>query len=327
MRGKSKISVCLLTYNRAEKLKKTLDSLLSQTYADFDLLICDDSSDDKTQEICLDYTQRDSRIVYHRNQHNIGMPGNLNKGLSLCDGEYLANLHDGDIYREDLLDQWKFALDTYPSAGFVFNAYQAKDGDGKDIVYKESYPSFIPGYVIGKRLLSRWNSCVFGTVMARRSVYERLGWFDQKFGNYSDVDMWLRIARVFDVAYIKEPLIKLMPIDTTRFYSFIHWKVSFWLMGIHVSNLLRYQSCIPEYVKELSVLYPRRRRKMLFYNLMICVKYKRWDKVLEAFAIWKDSDDPILRILGSTIGIHKYLPNWYDPSYWDMAKLKIRFDN
>jgi glycosyltransferase involved in cell wall biosynthesis len=312
----------LLTYNRADRLRSTLDSLLAQTVDDFELIISDDCSTDATEVVCREYVQRKRDIYYIRNLCNLGMPGNLNRALQAASGKYVMNLHDGDVYRSDLVEKCHSALEAHPTAGFVFNAYRTPDADGHPIVYRESYPPLIPGRQLGQRLLSHWNSCVFGTVMARREVYEQLGWFDSQFGNFSDVDMWLRIAREYDVAYVNEPLMDLMPRDPTRFYAFVHWRVLFWMMGIHTLNLHRYQSVLPDVVRHLRRKYPQRRRRYLLYNLLLCVKHRRWDRMREGLAIWRDSDDAALRSMGRLFGREADAPDWYEPkAYWGMAQL------
>ena len=213
MSATPRVSICLVTYNRSAQLCKTLDSLLAQAFGDFELIISDDCSPDNTQQICLEYEKRDPRIRYRRNKQNLGMPGNLNACILASSGEYIANLHDGDIYDPTLLEKWSTCLDAYPMAAFVFNAYRDLDVDGKTrMIYREPLPVCIPGHVILENIyFKRWrfDSPVFGTVMARRSVYEEAGFFDDRFGFYSDVDMWLRLAERHHVAYVNEPLISL----------------------------------------------------------------------------------------------------------------------
>jgi glycosyltransferase involved in cell wall biosynthesis len=208
-----RVSICLVTYNRSAELCKTLDSLLVQTFSDFELIICDDCSPDNTQQICLKYEKRDSRIRYRRNRRNLGMPGNLNSSILASSGEYIANLHDGDIYDPTLLEKWSRSLDAYPQAAFVFNAYRDLDTDGKErVIYREPLPKCVPGHVLLEDIFfKRWrfDSPVFGTVMARRSAYEEIGLFNKRFGFFSDVDMWMRLAERYSVAYINEPLISL----------------------------------------------------------------------------------------------------------------------
>jgi hypothetical protein len=249
------------------------------------------------------------------------MPGNLNVSLQGSKGRYLANVHDGDIYHLDLISRWKEALDHHPTAGFVFNPYRSRSRNGGEVIHRESFPPFIPGRELGAWLLSRWGSCVYGTVMARREVYEKLGWFDPRFGNFSDVDMWLRIVREYDSAYVDEPLIDLMPVDPARFYSFVHWQVLFWLLGIHTSNLHRYSEVLPALVHSLARRYPSRRRRLLFRSMLICFKHRRWDRVAEGLAIWRDADDPLLNAMGKWFGNGKFLPDWYDKRYWDQARM------
>lgn len=322
------VTVCLLTYNRAGRLPETIESLLAQTFGDFDLIISDDCSTDATESVCREYAQKHGRIYYQRNEDNLGMPGNLNATLQRAAGQYIMNLHDGDIYRQDMVEKCYLALKTNPSAGFVFNAYRSTGANEQEIIFREAYPPLIPGRELGARLLSRWDSCVFGTVMARRDVYEHLGWFNPEFGNFSDVDMWLRIAREFDVAYINEPLMTLMPRDPTRFYAFVHWRVLFWILGIHTLNLFRYRDVVPDLVQDLSNRYPLRRRKHLLYNMLICVKYRRWDRVQEGLAIWRDADDIWLRLLGRTLGRKRNAPGWYNAEhFWTMAQLKTSLHN
>ena len=263
----------------------------------------------------------DPRIKYIRNIDNLGMPGNLNSAIQAASGEYVAILHDGDIYERDCIAKWKEALDNYPSAGFVFNPYRSYTKQG-EIVRKEEYPPLISGLELGKRLLVRWDSCVWGTVMVRKQVFDHLGYFDPKFANVADVDMWLRIAREYDVAYIDIPLITLMPRDPTRFYTFVHWKFTFWILGIHVTNLRRYRQSLPTFIEEMANKYHARRRAYIFYNMLTCLKHRRWDRVKEALAIWRDADDPLFRGLGTLLGRDKDKPKWYNCSYWEMARLK-----
>ena len=213
-----KVSVVLTTYNRESVLASTVEGILGQTYEDFELIISDDCSSDSTQDICRKYQKCDRRIRYQRNERNLRMPGNLNAGIRVATGEYIANMHDGDIYDTTLLHKWVSALEACPNAGFVFNAYRALDADGKERkIYREPLPPCSPGSVVLEEVFfKRWrfDSPVWGTVMARRSAYQKVGLFDERFGFCSDVDMWMRIAEWFHVAYINEPLISLPSRET-----------------------------------------------------------------------------------------------------------------
>ena len=213
-----KVSVVLTTYNRDSILASTIEGILGQTYGDFELIISDDCSSDNTQDIARKYEDYDRRIRYRRNERNLRMPGNLNAGIRVATGECIANLHDGDIYHPTLLQKWVTALDACPKAGFVFNAYRALDADGKERkIYREPLPPCSPGFVLLEAIFfKRWrfDSPVWGTVMARRSAYQEVGLFDARFGFCSDVDMWMRMAERFHVAYVDEPLITIPSRET-----------------------------------------------------------------------------------------------------------------
>ena len=145
------------------------------------------------------------------------MPGNLNAGILATSGEYVANLHDGDEYDPTLIEKSSAALDAYPRAAFVFNGYRELDSKGNTKqVWREPSPRIQPGWALLENMYFRhwrFGSPVWGTVMARRSAYLEAGLFDPRFGFVADVDMWLRLAEKYDVAYIAEPLIGLASPD------------------------------------------------------------------------------------------------------------------
>jgi glycosyltransferase involved in cell wall biosynthesis len=209
--GKPSVSVVLVTYNRASLLDSTIASIVKQTMADFELIIADDASPDHTGDICRRWGLLDNRIRYDRRPNNVGMPQNLNLGVLASVGPYVAILHDDDVYSPTLLEEWKGCLDESPKAAFVFNAYQALDDrDQPHTLFREPLARCSPGSIILERLFfRRWrfSSPVFGTVMMRRSAFDHAGPFDERYGFWADVDMWMRLAEDFEVGYVGEPLI------------------------------------------------------------------------------------------------------------------------
>jgi glycosyltransferase involved in cell wall biosynthesis len=205
------ISVVLVCFDRGRFLRETIDSILTQTFTDFELIICDDCSTDDTPEICREYARRDKRIQYHRNPQNLGMPQNLNLGIERSGGKYIANLHDGDIYSADLIELWHRCAIEYPTVGFVFNEYADLDEMGEicrierlDLEYVNNGRSLIRSH-----FFTRWmfNCPVWGSCMVPAAVYKDIGLFDPKYRFYADIDLWLRIAERYDVGYIRKPLI------------------------------------------------------------------------------------------------------------------------
>ncbi len=190
------LSVVLTAYNRAHVLERTLDAILGQTYDAFELIVSDDCSTDETARIVEAYAARDKRVRYRRNRVNLNMPGNLNAAIREARGEFVANLHDGDLFDPTLLEKWLAALRGCENAAFVFNAYRVLGPDGSERrIDRVELPRCMPGSLLLERsYFRRWrfNSPVWGTVMARRRAYEAVGPFRDRFGMSSDVDMWMR---------------------------------------------------------------------------------------------------------------------------------------
>jgi glycosyltransferase involved in cell wall biosynthesis len=310
------VSICLTTYNRARVLPATVDSLLAQEFGDFELIINDDCSTDDTAEICRAYEARDSRVRYFRNASNLKMPGNLNAAISHATGEYVANVHDGDLYRPDLIAKWKAALDAQPRAAFVFNQYVSFDKHGQARIDRAPLEQRMDPHEIARQFFSVFTSCVWGTVMARRAAYLATGPFNPDYGFISDVDMWLRLSRDHEVAYVAEPLITITPREPDHPYAFVNWRIWTWTLSMYVAHLDFYRATLPAEVEAFRATYRRRRRERLLRDMLICLKHRRWDRVREGLAIWRDAGDPVLRTLGRTIGRREDAPAWYSTEQW-----------
>lgn len=310
------VSICLTTYNRGSVLPTSIDTLLAQSFGDFELIINDDCSTDDTEEICRAYEARDRRVKYGRNAANLKMPGNLNAAIARATGRYVANVHDGDVFRPDLIEKWKAALDALPTAAFVFNQYQSVDRDGSSHIHRAPIESNRDAREIARHFFRTFTSCVWGTVMARREAYAAVGPFNPEYGFISDVDMWLRLARDHDVAYVAEPLITLTPREPDHPYAFVHWRVWLWTFAMYAAHLEFYRQRLPAEVANFRASYARRRRERLLREMLICIKHRRWDRMREGLAIWRDAGDPLLRMLGRVFGRPGDAPAWYSAEQW-----------
>ena len=94
------VSIAMVTYNGEKYLREQLDSILRQTYTDFELIICDDSSSDGTWKILTEYAKKDSRIQIHQNKSNLGFKKNFEKAVSFCRGEYIAFCDQDDVWED-----------------------------------------------------------------------------------------------------------------------------------------------------------------------------------------------------------------------------------
>ena len=92
------ISIVLPVYNGERFLRESIDSVLAQTYTNWELLIVDDCSTDNTAAIVHEYVQKDSRVQYYKNEKNLRLPRNLNRGFSLARGDYLTWTSDDNVF-------------------------------------------------------------------------------------------------------------------------------------------------------------------------------------------------------------------------------------
>lgn len=109
-----KVSIGLPVYNGDEFLEKSIESILGQTFTDFELIISDNASTDKTASICQWYAANDSRIRYYRNTHNIGGANNGNRTFLLAEGKYFRWAAHDDLCAPQLLEKCVAVLDQKP---------------------------------------------------------------------------------------------------------------------------------------------------------------------------------------------------------------------
>jgi glycosyltransferase involved in cell wall biosynthesis len=183
-----KVSVIIPTYNRADFLAETVDSVLNQTYGDFEIIIVDDGSTDNTYQVAQTFT--DPRIKYIR-QENQGLSGARNSGIRCAEAEYLAFLDSDDILFPHKLEIQVQALDDNPGIGLVAGGFLYIDEHSKPLEEQRSWVAW-PNLDIDTWLFM----CPFvcHSVLVRRSWVERVGMFDQNFRRCEDWDLWLRLS-------------------------------------------------------------------------------------------------------------------------------------
>jgi glycosyltransferase involved in cell wall biosynthesis len=293
-----RISVVLLTYNHADAIESTVRSILDQTIAGYEVIVSDDCSTDGTWEQILALADIDSRIRPVRTPRNLSMPGNANFAIAQSDRPYIALLHHDDLYRRDLLESWGGVLERHSQAGFVFNRYDS------NIPEKHDGPVFAEECLDGdwflqKFLFRGWGCPVRGTAMIRRSAWNRVGGMREEFNLIADVDLWMRLAMVSQVGYVREPVIyvrELRPDYYPDIYTLktFHWRRIVLLYRIHASNRLTYLplktlhgraqwllfrirlSCETAKWLIYGLLREKRRREILPYSTDSVTEYDLW---------------------------------------------------
>jgi glycosyltransferase involved in cell wall biosynthesis len=284
------VSICLLTYNRCEKLRPTLESLLIQSHTNFELIINDDNSPDDTEILCREYERRDNRISYFKNVKNLRYAGNQNAALARANSDLVAIVHDGDIYRPDLIAKWAGALTKYGSAALVFNSLDEMDLNGKVInTYSHCYPPLVNGRSLLLEMIQVPFSPIYGIVMVRKSCISQVGEFDVALPTLCDVDMWMRLLERFDAAYISEPLIKISAREIGHYNHIGNWQVKIeyeriYRNGVNRSFSLSVQRNVPirrkvwrmlwcERIRWLGILSKRIQIHNFIKGLLFCFRF------------------------------------------------------
>ncbi|MBI5667972.1 MAG: glycosyltransferase family 2 protein [Chloroflexi bacterium] len=128
-----RVSIGLPVYNAERFLEQALDGILAQTFTDFELVICDNASTDRTQEICRRYAANDARIKYHRNSHNIGVSRNFNRTFELATGEYFKWCAHDDIPRHEFLEKCVEVLDKHQDVVLCYTRGIGIDENGAEL--------------------------------------------------------------------------------------------------------------------------------------------------------------------------------------------------
>lgn len=201
-----KVSVCVPSYNHGQYIAQCIESVLSQTLDDLELIVVDNRSSDNTSEVVRRY--RDPRIRFFTNETNIGAVRNWNRCVSLSQGEYVGILQSDDIYLPRMLQRSADTLDAHRTVDFTHCGFHRIDEQGNriDTIQQWDADRVMPGLATLRNLASA-NYITPSTVMMRRSSFKETGGFDENYRYELDWLMWMRLALRGDVAFIAEPLV------------------------------------------------------------------------------------------------------------------------
>lgn len=195
----------MTVYNSERYLGTAIESVLQQTFTDFELIILDDCSVDSSWQIIQKYVGQDERIIAIKNEKNLGGCQNLNKGLKLLRGAYMAR-HDNDDWSfPDRLEKQFNYMEAHPEVGIVGGAMEIIDVAGKTIG-KRMYN--LSDTEIRKKIF-RYSPFAHPLVMIRKSVLDKVGCFyDPSFAPADDYDLWFRIGKESKFANLPDTLLK-----------------------------------------------------------------------------------------------------------------------
>lgn len=193
------VSIILPTYNGAQWIKRSIESVISQSYKDWELIVVDDGSTDNTAVIVANMAQNDSRIRYIKNDVNSGIQKTLNHGLKEARGEYIARIDDDDYWVDtDKLQKQVEFLDTNTDHVLVGTGVIIVD-EGDNELFRYLVP--ITNEAIQKRLLGK-NCFVHSSVMFRKVSVMQFGGYSENVAekHFEDYDLWLKLGTIGKLA-------------------------------------------------------------------------------------------------------------------------------
>jgi glycosyltransferase involved in cell wall biosynthesis len=197
------VSVIIPTYNGAHLLARAIQSVLGQTFRDFELIVVDDGSTDNTKELVSNIG--DERVRYIRHEKNRGPSAARNTGIKAANGPYIAFQDSDDEWMPDKLEKQMRAFANAPSeVGVVYSGFWRIKDDQK---------TYIPSSRIEPKdgnvhsLLLKSNFIGTPVVLMKRECFEKAGMFDEELPMLEDWELWIRISKYYQFKYINEPLV------------------------------------------------------------------------------------------------------------------------
>lgn len=202
-----KISVVIPAFNAGSLLGEAIESVLAQSYPVSEIIIVDDGSTDNTKEVVSQYVQRTTHDVKYIYQPNKGPAAARNKGIKKAGGDYIAFLDSDDLWLPEKIEK-EMALFKGSNYGMVY-CDMSHVVDGK-IIYKSylkerRYKYAGSGNIYGNLLQE--NFIFTPTVIVKKEVLEKVGYFDETYRICEDYKMWLSIARNYSIGYLDEPIV------------------------------------------------------------------------------------------------------------------------
>ena len=310
-----KVSVVIPTYNRADKVGKTIDSVLAQTATDLEVIVVDDGSSDGTEKVLKEVFG--DRIRYHF-QANQGVSAARNKGVAEARGEWIAFLDSDDIWEKDKLEWQLRALEQFaPPCGACYTDVRLLNHPETRTLFQmaEQSSRYEETMGVNKEVLEvlvrpggAGMVVCLSSLVARADAVKKVGGFDRKLGFYADSEFMFRLAVLTGFCYVNRPLIRFdrSPAETRHVGVSKEWdNLEFVLQQnrIRLEKFLRLNEGLPTKVRKVI----REHLGTVHSGLANCyLEAGQHEKAREA--VWKAAQlDPTFNIAV------KWLLTWMSP--------------
>ena len=195
-----RVSVVTSVYNGEAYVEECIDSILNQTFQDFEYIILNNGSTDRTAEILNHYT--DSRIhIIH--QENLGISRSLNKGINLSKSELIARLDADDYALPQRLEKQIAFMEQHPKVVLCGSRFKELVGEN----FSPQKVQFVEQDKDIRKTISRFNPFSHSTTMIRKTAFTKIGGYNKNFEYSQDYDLWIRLLNVGEASILKEELV------------------------------------------------------------------------------------------------------------------------
>lgn len=210
------VSVILPTYNgKKERISESIESVLNQTFTDFEFIIINDCSTNDIEKTIKDYEKKDSRIIYVKNEENLKQTKTMSKWIALSKGKYIARIDDDDIRADKTqLQQQIDFMEKNTDYWLVWTNADIIDQNWK-FLYRLNRPG------TDKDLRDNmlvWNWFIQSSIVIRKETLNKVWWYDPKWNLVEDYEMWMRIGTVSKMMNLLNILskVRINPNSVTR---------------------------------------------------------------------------------------------------------------
>jgi len=206
MKNEPFVTVFTPNYNNSKYISETIESILNQSYRNFEYIIIDDCSTDHSWEVIQEYAKKDYRIKAFRNEANLKIVKTRNKGFNLSSpmSKYFAIIDSDDVALPTRLEMQLNFLERNLEYGLVGSNIIIINEDSKEIG-KRSYP--LEDEEI-RNLIIKYNPFAQSSILLRKTVIEQIGLYDEEWFVCQDYDYWLRVGKIWKLHNLSDPLIK-----------------------------------------------------------------------------------------------------------------------
>ncbi len=289
-----KISVVMASYNHEKFVAETIQSVLDQTFDDFEFIITDDGSSDGTADIIKSFS--DQRIKFFEFPENRGACIAMNNCIEHSNCEYIAVINSDDVWMLDKLEkQYKF-LEENPKYGAVFSYAETIDEKGNYVtsnsrIFKRKQ-NLNRYQFLNIFFTTGFNQLIHPTLMIRKSCYQNIGLYKPSLIQTPDFDLWIRLTMRYEIFILNENLIKFRIMSDNS-------NVSAGTIDVHNRTIIEYINLLENYleinsIKDFLLIFPEIKDDVIgelnkdyipIYLAMLSLKVKRYEQAYKIFAL------------------------------------------